>query len=105
MATCAAESEYGKYILEQGDEKYFIEKTYSKNDRGTGYIQLTHRNLHLEFLEYMGDKFTVMNTAEYIAENYNLWLVSTYTWTKIPFGNNVIMNEYSTEHGLTKETF
>ena len=71
LATMTAESGGGKNTLEQGSDEYFAGKdTYGKNDRGAGYIQVTGRQAHLDFLATMGDSFKGEDTATYIAKNY-----------------------------------
>lgn len=90
MATAGHESGLGSILLEKGSDDYFASKTYSKNDRGAGYIQITHRNKQLEFLKSVNDKFKDTNTAEYIAKKYP-WEASGWFWRN---GCSIDFKEY-----------
>jgi len=69
FATAASESGKGRLTLEEGGEDYYTAHGYSTNDRGAGYLQLTHRAEQLAFLQGMGDDFDGADTASYIAEH------------------------------------
>jgi hypothetical protein len=81
MALAAAETGYGRDYLENGTDAHFQQHGYDRNTRGAGYLQLTGRRAHLDFLTAMGDNYRGTNTAEYIAENYPLES-AIWFWTK-----------------------
>ncbi len=92
MALAMAESGGGLDSLENGSDAYFEEKPYDKNERGAGYIQVTGRTAHLEFLATMGDDYDGPNTAEYIAEHYPLEASVWYWVNRDPYDGGI--NEF-----------
>ena len=86
FATCGHESGKGRTRLEQLNADGSTVGDYSPNERGAGYIQITHRNTHLAFLASIGDSFIGENTAEYIAQNYP-WEAAAWFWTSTRFAN------------------
>lgn len=96
IATIGTETLHGKYLTELYNDGYFDSKSYTKNTRGAGLIQLTH-SVQKEFLQYQRsqvddnsdeakelDRYinsfynkgkvvcSKENVAEYIANNYAL---------------------------------
>ena len=98
MATMAAESDYGRVALEEGSDSYFAEKSYGKNRRGAGYIQITHKETHLAFLKTMNDSFSGEDTASYIAKNYAME-ASAWYWSKMQKTGEGNLNAYVTKNG------
>ena len=100
MATGAHESQKGTFMLELGSDAYFRSKSYSRNDRGAGFIQVTGRNQHLQFLKTMGDSFDGTDTATYIAENYPME-ASRWWWSQSDSktGTGLNMNDYAIKYG------
>jgi len=97
MATCGHESGKGRLRLEGLPLLPWVQ--YGVHERGAGYIQLTWRATHLEFLATVNDSFTGLNTAEHIAANYP-WEASTWFWTRI--GSNMRSNISSSPDTLNR---
>lgn len=76
LIVCMHESGRGKWTVELADGG----TSYDYNDKGVGYIQVTHRKTQLAFLKYVGDGYSGENTAGYINENYSPWEVSVWYW-------------------------
>ena len=102
MATMAAESDYGRYTIEQGSDAYFKGKSYGKNKRGAGYIQITHESTHKDFLKSVVCKFTGADTATYIANNYELE-ASVWYWSTYKKIGNLTLNKYAETLGNGSE--
>lgn len=73
-------------------------------ERGAGYIQITWRDTHLEFLNAMGDSFNGDNTADYIAQNYPIEAFVWY-WTNADKTSMHSLNVYVEQYGASKEIF
>lgn len=104
MATMASESGWGAATLEIGTDSYFASKGYDRYQRGAGFIQLTGRAAHLNFLKSMGDSFSGQDTATYIAKNYPME-ASAWFWSnaaKTGMGN---LNAYVEEYGAGENVF
>jgi hypothetical protein len=104
MATMAEESGRSKYSYEIRSD--FSKSSYNSNDRGAGYIQITHRETHLAFLKSMGDDFSGADTATYISENYALesalWFWSSEKAKSTSVGS---LNDYVETYGSGKGVF
>lgn len=105
LATCAAESGYGRSKLEDGDDAYFALKDYSKEERGVGYIQLTFGDSHKAFLIAMHDDYMGADTAEHIDENYGPWESAAWAWSEKLYGSGWRLDDYAVEKRLCIETF
>ena len=104
IATMSAESEYGIYTAEIGNEAYFNKGGYTTNTRGAGYIQITGASTHRSFLDSVGDHYSGSNTAQYIADNYAIE-ASTWYWGNMPKAGTLTMNEYVEQWGGSPEVF
>jgi len=109
MATCAHESSFGKDKLEKLNANGSVAGSgYSPNDRGAGYIQLTHRSTHLSFLNSVSDSFTGEKTAEYIANNYP-WEAAGWFWSsttaKAVSAEKLSLNDYVVKWGDSKGVY
>jgi len=122
LATMYAESSHCKYKLEGQDlfEEYsdarweiYKESVRSNGsrigdyewwERGAGYIQLTGRELQLEFLKAMGDSFNELNTAEHIGNNYPIE-ASVYYWGVVAKTGEGNLNAYVEKHGASEGIF
>ncbi|BCN29436.1 RHS repeat-associated core domain-containing protein [Anaeromicropila herbilytica] len=99
MATMAAESDYGRTALEEGSDSYFAGKSYGKNRRGAGYIQITHKETHLTFLKTIPNcSYSGEDTATYIAKNYAVE-ASAWYWSKMQKTGEGNLNAYVTKNG------
>jgi RHS repeat-associated protein len=98
MATMAEESGWGTKTIEGGSDVYFAEKKYKKTERGAGYIQITWRDTHLEFLKSIGDNFTGANTAKYISENYPMEAAAWF-WSNAAKTGEGNLNTYVKKNG------
>lgn len=104
FATAASESGKGRLTLEEGGDAYYAAHGYSANDRGAGYLQLTHRAEHLAFLQAMGDDFDGADTASYIAEHYP-WESACWEWSVGKTAPDPNPNTYAKKRGNTAEVF
>ncbi len=96
LAVCMHESGRGQWTVELADGGV----SYDSNEKGIGYIQLTLRENHIDFLRHMGDDFQGENTTQYINENYNSWEVSAWYWKTY-----VDANEMFKQYGNNPNTF
>lgn len=107
MATMAEESGWGKFSLE--NRTNFSRMTYDSNTMGAGYIQITHEDTHKLFLKTMGDDFSGINTASYIAKHYPLesavWFWSSNKAKGTGKGKKWSLNEYVENNGSSKGVF
>ena len=105
MATMAAESDWGKKSLEEGSEKYFNDHGYTGNTRGAGYIQITGKDTHKEFLKSIPeDSYSGKDTATYIANNYALE-ASAWYWSNMKKTGEGNLNAYVSKNGGSLEIF
>lgn len=104
FATVASETDGGRLVLEEGGDAYYAAHGYNKNERGAGYLQITHRSKQLEFLKAMGDPFEGEDTATYIAEHYP-WESACWMWSKGKTSPAPSPNAYATARGNTPEVF
>lgn len=104
FATAAAETDKGRLTLEEGGAAYYASHGYSADDRGAGYLQLTHRAEHLAFLRAVGDKFDQSDTASYIAARYP-WESACWEWSVGKTAPAPNPNGYAAAHGCTREVF
>lgn len=104
FATAASESGKGRLTLEEGGADYYAAHGYSTNDRGAGYLQLTHRSEQLAFLQAMGDDFDGADTASYIAERYP-WESACWEWSVGKTAPDPNPNTYAKKRGNTVEVF
>ncbi len=77
---------------------------YDWKERGAGYIQITWRKTHLEFLNAIGDSYNGNDTAEYIAKNYPIE-ASVWYWTNVDKTSEHSLNAYVEQYGASKEIF
>lgn len=104
FATAASESGKGRLTLEEGGDDYYAAHGYSAQDRGAGYLQITHRAEQLAFLQAIGDDFDGADTASYIAENYP-WESACWEWSVGKTAPEPNPNEYAKKRGNTVEVF
>ena len=104
MATMAKESYWGDKTIEQGSDSYFKSKSYGKNRRGAGYIQVTGKELHKAFLTYIGDGFNGIDTATYIAKNYPMEAAAWY-WAVLKTTRLGSLNQYIEHYGNSEAVF
>lgn len=100
LATCGHESGKGLSMLELLNSDGSTVGRYFPEQRGAGYIQITWRDTHLEFLKSVGDGFNGEDTATYIAQNYP-WEAAGWFWssTKAKKAGKVSLNEYVAKYG------
>lgn len=105
MATVGMESGKGKAVTEDygGDLSYFNGKSYSVNNRGAGYIQITGKDIHKAFLKEMKDPYSGIYTTKHIAKNYPLEASAWYWSGKQKDSKN--LNKYTVENNFSKEVF
>lgn len=104
FATAASETDCGRLVLETGGDAYYTAHGYTANERGAGYLQITHRPKQLEFLGAVQDAFQGADTASYIAENYP-WESACWMWSEGKTSPAPNPNEYANIHGNTPEVF
>lgn len=104
MATMAAESDYGRVALEEGKDAHFIANGYDRNTRGAGYIQITSKDTHREFLKSMNDSFAGIDTATYIEKHYALE-ASAWYWSKMNKTSEKNLNAYAAKYGSSSGVF
>ena len=104
FATAASESGYGRHTLEAGDAAYYEAHGYRAEERGAGYLQLTHREEQLAFLAAMGDDFDGTDTAVYIAEHY-AWESACWEWSVGKTSPAPNPNAYAKARGASDEVF
>lgn len=104
FATAAAETDKGRLTLEEGGAAYYASHGYSADERGAGYLQLTHRAEHLAFLRAVGDRFDRPDTASYIAARYP-WESACWEWSVGKTAPAPNPNGYAAAHGCTREVF
>jgi len=103
MATCAHESGKGSIVLEKLNGNGTTVGNYLPTERGAGYIQLTWRTTHLQFLATIPDTFSGVDTATHIAQNYP-WEAAAWFWTSknaktIGTNPSLSLNEYVETYG------
>lgn len=104
FATAGAETDNGRLVLEEGGDAYYEKHGYSADERGAGYLQMTHREEQLAFLRAIGDDFAGEDTASYIAETYP-WESACWEWSvgkTVPAPNP---NAYARREGNRLEIF
>lgn len=104
FATAASETNCGQWVLENGGDAYYAAHGYKAEERGAGYLQMTHRPKQLEFLNEVQDTFHGVDTAAYIAENYP-WESACWMWSVGKTSPSPNPNEYAATHGNTPEVF
>jgi hypothetical protein len=106
MATCGHESAKGKNSIETGSDSYFISNGYTRETRGAGYIQITHKETHKKFLESVNDSFDGADTATYIAENYP-WEAAGWFWSATDAKSTSAgsLNDYTVKYGDSLNVF
>lgn len=104
FATVASETDCGRLVLETGGDAHYAEHGYRAEERGAGYLQITHRPKQLEFLKAVKDSFHGADTATYIAENYP-WESACWIWSEGKTSPAPNPNEYAKTRGNTPEVF
>lgn len=104
FATVASETDCGRLVLEEGGDAHYAKHGYRAEERGAGYLQITHRSKQLEFLEAVEDPFQGADTAAYIAENYP-WESACWVWSVGKTSPAPNPNEYAKTRGNTPEVF
>jgi hypothetical protein len=106
LATCAQESGKGFRSLERLNLDGSTVGEYSVEERGAGYIQLTWRKAHLDFLKSVDDPFDEIDTANYISINYP-WEATAWFWSSEEAKNTTdgSLNNYSAKYGDSKGVF
>jgi hypothetical protein len=104
MATCGHESGKGRLTLEGLNKDGSTVGSYKKTERGAGYIQITWRETHLEFLESVNDNFTGEDTAAYIAKNYP-WEAAGWFWSSVAKTGQGSLNNYVVKYGESKGVY
>ena len=104
MATCGHESNKGRSTIEDINNDGTTVGAYTPNERGAGYIQITWRNTHLEFLKSVEDSTTVSNTAKYIAETYP-WEAAGWFWSVSKMTGKDNLNNYVVAYGDSINVF
>lgn len=104
FATVASETDCGRLVLETGGDAHYAAHGYTANERGAGYLQITHRPKQLEFLNAVHDPFQGSDTASYIAEKYP-WESACWMWSKGKSSPAPNPNEYAKTRGNTPEVF
>ncbi len=104
FATAASETDAGRLVLEEGGDAYYESHGYNRNECGAGYLQITHREKQLEFLQAMGDPFQGSDTASYIAERYP-WESACWLWSVGKTSPAPNPNTYAKNRGNTPEVF
>lgn len=104
FATVASETDCGRLVLETGGDAHYTEHGYRAEERGAGYLQITHRPKQLEFLKAVKDSFHGADTATYIAENYP-WESACWIWSEGKTSPAPNPNEYAKTRGNTPEVF
>ena len=102
MDTCAHESAKGTIALEMLNSNGTTVGNYQPTERGAGYIQLTWRKTHLDFLATIPDPFSGVYTATYIAQTYP-WQAAAWFWSSAAAKGigtpTVSLNEYAMKYG------
>lgn len=104
FATVASETDGGRLVLETGGDAHYAAHGYTANERGAGYLQITHRPKQLEFLGAVHDAFQGADTASYIAEKYP-WESACWMWSVGKTSPAPNPNEYAKTRGNTPEVF
>ena len=104
FATVASETDGGRLVLETGGDAHYAAHGYTANERGAGYLQITHRPKQLEFLNAVDDPFQGADTASYIAEKYP-WESACWMWSVGKTSPAPNPNEYAKTRGNTPEVF
>lgn len=104
FATVASETDCGRLVLENGGDAHYAAHGYKAEERGAGYLQITHRPKQLEFLGAVQDTFHGADTATYIAENYP-WESACWMWSEGKTSPAPNPNEYAKKRGNTPEVF
>lgn len=110
MATCAHESGKGTNgALEKLKKDGTTVGRYKPTERGAGYIQITWKDKHKQFLASIPDSFSGTDTATYIAENYP-WEAAAWFWTSKKaktMGKDIKrpLNKYVVKYGDSKDIY
>lgn len=104
FATAAAETDYGRLVLEEGGDAYYAANGYSADDRGAGYLQITHHDMQLAFLQQVNDNFDGTDTATHIAMTYP-WESACWLWGQGKTAPAPNPNIYAKTKGNTVEVF
>lgn len=80
FATCGHESNKGNSVIELPNDDGTTVGNNTVENRGAGYIQLTHEDSQKQFLKSIGDSYNGTDLAEYISRNY-AWESACWFWS------------------------